>query len=300
GVRSNWVFWQSQVFASSDDFVSLGDPDEYGMITTYRVRDSQAGNVKFGSLGYAAAALKSYRTFERLKAAGVIGSDVRFQVSLPTPVAVVAIFVAPEDRAAVEGPYEIALRRELTEILDQIPPSELAIQWDVAVEFGMLEHAVFDSWWDDPMAGIIQRLIVLGDAVPDHVALGYHLCYGDAGHEHFAQPRDATFLASVAQAVSDGVSRRITFIHLPVPRNRSDAEYFSPLARLNLPAETKLYLGLVHVTDGVDGATKRLAAARQFVERFGVATECGFGRRPPETVAGLLRLHGEVLDAAGA
>ena len=35
--------------------------------------------------------------------------------------------------------------------------------------------------------------------------------------------------------------------------------------------------------------------ARAFVADYAVATECGFGRRAPETIPSLLRLH---LDAA--
>ena len=42
---------------------------------------------------------------------------------------------------------------------------------------------------------------------------------------------------------------------------------------------------------------RRLAAAKQVVTDFGVATECGFGRRPPETVPGLIDLHFEVAGA---
>jgi hypothetical protein len=31
---------------------------------------------------------------------------------------------------------------------------------------------------------------------------------------------------------------------------------------------------------------------------FGIATECGFGRRPPAAVADLLGLHRAILDAS--
>jgi len=34
-----------------------------------------------------------------------------------------------------------------------------------------------------------------------------------------------------------------------------------------------------------------MAAASQFVSDYGAATECGFGRRPPDTIADLLALH---------
>ena len=78
---------------------------------------------------------------------------------------------------------------------------------------------------------------------------------------------------------------------MPVPRDRDDDPYFSPLRDLNLKSGTELYLGLIHLTDGIEGAKRRAAAAKRVIPDFGVATECGFGRRPPETIPDLLRLH---------
>jgi hypothetical protein len=80
---------------------------------------------------------------------------------------------------------------------------------------------------------------------------------------------------------------------MPVPRDRSDDAYFAPLKSLRLPPSTQLCLGLVHYTDGVAGTKKRLATAEKFVRDFSIATECGFGRRPPETLPELLRIHAE-------
>ena len=81
---------------------------------------------------------------------------------------------------------------------------------------------------------------------------------------------------------------------MPVPRERSDDGYFAPLNEIRLRPETDLFLGLVHLTDGVDGARQRIGAATKYVTDFGVATECGFGRRPPETIQALLELHGDI------
>ncbi len=50
---------------------------------------------------------------------------------------------------------------------------------------------------------------------------------------------------------------------------------------------------MVHFTDGVAGTQRRIEAAQRIVTNFGVATECGFGRRPPETIPDLLRIHSE-------
>ena len=83
-----------------------------------------------------------------------------------------------------------------------------------------------------------------------------------------------------------------------IPRERTDDAYFAPLRELRLRSETRLYLGLVHYTDGIAGTRTRIAAAEKVVPDFGIATECGLGRRPPGTLAQLLRLHAEIADAA--
>ena len=90
------------------------------------------------------------------------------------------------------------------------------------------------------------------------------------------------------------VKRPVDLIHMPVPRDRDDDGYFAPLARLRLQPETELCLGLVHYTDGVVGTRRRLATAEKHVQNFSIATECGFGRRAPDTIPELLRIHAEV------
>ena len=68
------------------------------------------------------------------------------------------------------------------------------------------------------------------------------------------------------------------------PRDRDDDAYFAPLTDLKLHPETQLVLGLVHHTDGIEGTRKRMQAADKVVSGYGIATECGMGRRPPETI----------------
>jgi hypothetical protein len=79
-----------------------------------------------------------------------------------------------------------------------------------------------------------------------------------------------------------------------VPRERDDEAFYAPLADLRLGEDTELYLGLVHRSDGMDGTQRRMAAASKVVPAFGISTECGFGRRPSETVPELLELHAAV------
>ena len=86
---------------------------------------------------------------------------------------------------------------------------------------------------------------------------------------------------------------------MPVPLGWATAAAYAPLADLKLAAPTDLYLGLIHVADGLDGACRRIALAGEVVPRFGIATECGWGRRPADSVQPLLALHVEALRAMG-
>ena len=298
GIRSGWIGWQFQFFASNPLFELVAPtPTSYVPRSRFKLCSPRTpGAITFEQLGYADAALDSYRLFSQLKRDGVIPAQYRFQVCLPTPLAPISAFVVQEDQAEVEPAYEAAMLIELDRITSNIPQDELAIQWDTAIEFAILE-GVMPTFLADSKAEILERLMRLGNRVPIPAEMGFHLCYGDAGHKHFKEPEDAGKLVEVANAISAGIRRPINWIHMPVPRNRSDAAYYAPLRNLRLRPETELYLGLVHFTDGVEGTLKRIEAAQQFVADFGVATECGFGRRPAETILNLLRIHSEVSTA---
>ena len=260
--------------------------------------DAATSALQFGDLGYARAALESYAVFARLKTAGVILPDQRFQVSLPTPLAPLVMFVSRRDHPRVEPAYKAALFDELARICAGIPHDQLAVQWDVAPELALLEE-VWESGFDNVDSEITARVTELGNVVPASVELGFHFCYGDLGHQHFVQPRDMSVLARLASRAAAGLRRPLNWVHMPVPRDRDDDAYFAPLRALRLPESTQLFLGLVHATDGIDGIDgirRRAAAARQFRPAFGIATECGFGRRPPQTVAALLELHRTAAD----
>jgi hypothetical protein len=234
----------------------------------------------------------------RFRADGRLPEDLPFQVSLPTPAAVVATFVDPGDQPALEQVYESALRAELRRIQDAIPTSDLAVQWDISVEMGMREGigGLFTPWWNPFLDGVLGRLARISDAVDADVPLGFHLCYGDFDHRHWKQPADTANLTEMANGILGRVRRPVAWVHMPVSVDRDDDAYFAPLSGLELPADTALYLGLVHAGDPV-GTARRAAAAGKVVPRFGVATECGMGRTPRAEIEGLLALQAEAAAA---
>ena len=289
GPRTNWIAWQRAVLASNP---ALHQLPARGPFPVFVLNPEHRGPVAFGPLGYAKAARESYATFRRLREAGRIARDLKFQVSLPTPLAVVAQYVEASAQSAVEGPYLERLMTEAREIIAAIPAEELALQWDVAVEFAVLE-GLRRVHFQPVFEGVIERLLALAAIVPPAIEMGIHLCYGDSGGRHFKEPADTSLLVKVANAISAGSPRPIQWIHMPVPKERDDSAYFAPLKNLKLRPETRLFLGLVHPGDGIEGTRRRMAMAQRFVAEFGIATECGFGRRPPETVPELLRIHAE-------
>jgi hypothetical protein len=85
-------------------------------------------------------------------------------------------------------------------------------------------------------------------------------------------------MVELANLIVRSVSRPITWMHMPVPIDRSDDAFFAPLTGLELGPQTELYLGLVHAQDGVEGTRRRMEAARKYVQNFGIASECGISR----------------------
>ena len=163
--------------------------------------------LRFGALGYADHALCSYAEFRVARETGVVPGHWRFMVAMPTPLAVVNRFIEADHRAAVEPAYEAAMLAELSMITAAVPHEELAIQWDIPHEIGMWE-GLFPPFFDgDPRVETVARLARLAAAVPDEVELGFHLCYGDAQHRHFVQPKDTGIAVTLANATAEAVVR---------------------------------------------------------------------------------------------
>jgi hypothetical protein len=249
--------------------------------------------IRIGGLGYPGAAIESYRVLCRLREQGVVPKHLRFQVALPTTAAFLNAHVVYEHHETVEPIYRARLFAEVDEILASIPHRDLAIQWDVSTEMGQWE-GVRHAHFPNIKAGVIERLVLHCARVPREVELGVHLCYGSYGGRHWKEPESTANMVEVHNRLAAALARPIGYLHMPVPADRSDEAYFAPLAGLDLNKRTKLFLGLVHDSDGAAGTQRRIAAAEKYARGFGIATECGFGRRPPETIPNLLRIHAEV------
>ena len=313
GERGYWVMFQVQKFQHMPDFesVSVGQayetsPDAPEMTQLRLTAGASADAINWPDLGYADEYAKSFAIFDRLQQDGTIPAGVRFQMQYPTPVASIAGTIVAEDLPAVLASYEKALFANLDAVLAKLPHDRCAVQWDVAVEFGLLEGAMRPGA-AMPMDQITPGLVRCVERVPADVPVGLHLCYGDYGHQHFKQPESVQMQVDLLNAVVAATQRPVNWASFTVPQTRNDADYFAPLRDLTAGPESELYFALVpyHPDDQVAGTTTEqarlidtaLAKSPAGPRDWGICTECGMGRVAADDVPELLDLHRELLTA---
>lgn len=280
GDRSNFIAWQHPVFP-----IETVQPRWGGQPST-------ASNQKIYSIadikptGYDDRAIASYRDFCKLRETGIIPHGVRFQVCMPTPLSVIRGFIETEFCSQLEPLYEKRMLDAISMVQKEIPASDLTIQFDLPTEIAVLESdrgrmndPYFEAYFSPIKEGILDRILRLVSAVGQDAKIGFHLCYGDMGHVHFVQPIDAQLLVELANDIVKAISpaHSVEYIHIPVPKDRTDDAYFGPLQDLRIKG-AQLFLGVVHPNDEA-GTRQRIHIAEKFYpDGFGISTECGLGR----------------------
>ncbi|HEU4619400.1 MAG TPA: hypothetical protein VFV10_15290 [Gammaproteobacteria bacterium] len=306
GIRKTWIRFLQDVLASHPAIEIATDVPPFQFvqwdgkivreIPRLRIARPEALDAAGFETGYADMAIASWRSFEALQRTGVIPPHVKFQVSLPTPIAPTYNNMVPSDRAELLPSLTRHFVGEIRKIAAALPHDRLAVQWDVCQEV-LAWEGYYEDGPVDFRAETLAVLTEIGDSVPAGIELGYHLCYGSPADEHLVQPEDSRVMVELVNAVAARVKRPIEFFHLPVPRSRTDDAYFLPLRELALDPRTELYLGLVHYAD-TSGDAARLAAARRHVHVDGIGTECGIARGDPSRLESLLASHVDAVAAA--
>lgn len=313
GDRQNWIFFQLAKFWQTPGLEQAGTLDEpaegYEQMPKVRLAEgAKPDDVAWPDLGYAGAYVQSFETFRRLRRERVIPDDLRFQVEYPTPLASINGWVVRDDQDRLEPSYERALFADLDRLLAEIPHDEVAVQWDVAVEFAILEGG-FESTPGQTFDSIVQRLARCIDRVPDDVPVGLHLCYGDYQHRHFKEPESLELQVRTVNGVVAAAQRQVGWLSFTVPQYQRDPAYFAPLEDLAVDSGTELYFALVpyHPAEQEPGTTRdqvRLVDAHLPTPgsgpvEWGVCTECGMARAERDDIPGLLDRHAEILAEYG-
>jgi hypothetical protein len=306
GIRKTWIRFLQDVLAENPaiEFAKDVPPFKFVQWDGKVVREIPRLRIKPGATpdagafktGYADMAIESWQLFERLQKAGTIPAQVKFQISIPTPIAPTYNNMVPGDRPTLLPPLTQHFIGEVAKIARTLPNERIAIQWDVCQEV-LAWEGYYEQGPVDFRTETIDVLSKIGDGVPVGIDLGYHLCYGSPADEHMVQPKDAGIMVEMTNAVVAAVKRPIQFFHMPVPKGRTDDAYFVPLEKLRLPAHTELYLGLIHHNDAA-GDAARLAAARRHTRVDGIGTECGMARGDPARLPALLAAHARAAELA--
>ena len=307
GDRNYWIHYQFQKFSEMPEFEVAATapasetPDGAPPMKQFKLREgASADTIEWPDLGYAHEYGKSFAIFDALQQDGTIPAGTRFQLQYPTPIASVGAAFAPADIPAVLGSYAAALFADLGKALASMPHDRVAVQWDIALEFALLEGAFgLDQM---PLEAVVPGIVGALDQVPADVPAGLHLCYGDYGHAHFKEPESLQMQVDLINAVVATASRPLSFVSFTVPQGRDDAEYFAPLSDLQAP-DTELNLALVpyHPADQSEGTTATQIGHIDAVlgdREWGVCTECGMGRVAAADVPGLLDLHSKIIEGA--
>ncbi len=248
--------------------------------------------VRFGDpgwrLGYARDAINSYFVFRVMKERGVLPEHLRFQISIPMVNSVLPprIFPDREDLDKIRPGYEAATRAEVAKIVEKIPASELALQWDCATEVQDAYGGIPGFSSQDAIERNLGEVRNLSPQIPSDVALGYHFCFGTLGGWPRFQPEDLGRTVELANAFVSASGRQVDFIHIPV-LDRTDDAFFAPLKDLRPPG-ARVYLGAIH---NMQRFRQRLEVARKYLPEFGLGAYCGFGRLPVAELGGILADH---------
>ena len=313
GDRDYWISFQTNKFEAMPEFVMVHSgrfyetADDAPEMPQLKLADGvTAETIQWPNRGYADAYAASFETFRALQEDGTIPADTRMQLQYPTPLASMAGTIVPEDMPAVLRTYEAALLADLDRAMATLPHDRIAVQWDIAVEMGLLEGGFGTD--PAPVEAIAPAMVTCVERVPADVPVGLHLCYGDYGHQHWKQPASLELQVQLANAVSAGARRGLDFISFTVPQDRSDEAYFAPIAELATAAGTELNFALVpyHPETQPAGTTATqvglidaaLARSPGGPRPWGICTECGMGRAHREDIPALLDLHRTILAEA--
>jgi hypothetical protein len=301
GPRVLWATYEhTQLLAPHPDIEVLREPmnppRNLGETIVLGLRDG-VEEVHFDSWPRIDDAIESYSVFRAHRAEGVIPSGVRFQVSLPFPTSALGALAPrfPHDFPIAQRAYEDLFARELERLLGAVPADDLAIQWDVCIEVldleGVMPWMGGDAW--ERFAGPVLRLTRL---IPEEILVGYHLCYGTFPSWPMFEARDMELLVRMSNYAMEHSGRQVDWLHLAGSRDlrSEDGRFFEPLRGLRAP-DARVFLGIVLPIDGEDGLGRRHATASRYLDDFGVAMYCGFGRQPGRDGIETMREHRDVV-----
>ena len=292
GPRSDWIVWQYPVLSSRPEFeVCPPGDDPHRSLPRLRVRDGESfETLRFDDLGYAQAAVSSYRAFARRKRDGLIPVHCRFQVSLPTPARADRRLRGARGpgprRAALRGAHDARAGRHLRG--HPARPAGRAVGHELRVRHARRRHG------DVVQRPALQHRGAPGAARPEHP--GRRAARLPLLPRPRAPPPGAALRRPAARRdrqrpVAEPRPARSTGSTCPSRRAASTCGSSRPSACCRCGPRPSSTWACCTRRTACPGAEARIVAAQRFVHDFGVATDCGWGRHRAQEVTALVELH---------
>jgi hypothetical protein len=323
GEQAGWLATARKSFPANPALEPAGQVPLEGkgsrLLDLYQLKAGcKPSDLVLGPYGYGKNAVNSYREFKRLKNEGKVPAKTRFTATMPGPGTATFVLRLPGEELLPIARQ--AIWKDIEEVLAAVPHDELAIQLDLGMEAEHEEYLRRPDAWDQPVHKVFhwtldqmaESAAWVANRIPAEVQLGFHIC--SIWHHDVSAGQDNNVLVDAANAVLTRLKRPVTYIHIPTIPEHSQADY-DAFKRLKLPQGAKLFIGLLNLADGLDGARKRIALAQKSVPEFGIAMFCGLGHAPtgpmgmahskglpvlrratPDTLDEVLKLHREAAN----
>src|SRR5437764_11153169 len=144
GIRKTWIRFLQDVLADNPAIEVARDVPPFKFvqwdgklireIPRLRLKPGATPDAATFKTGYAEMAIESWKLFDRLQRESAIPAGVKFQVSLPTPIAPTYNNIVPADRPKLLPALTRHMIGEVQAIAGAMPNDRIAIQWDVCQE----------------------------------------------------------------------------------------------------------------------------------------------------------------------
>ncbi|MEU4311547.1 hypothetical protein [Nocardia sp. NPDC024068] len=255
-------------------------------------------------LGYRSEAEEALPIFRQL-CPDHATSGTALQIGMPTDFTLAFIALGVTGVFRHRAAFAAATAREITRIRE-LAGDQVVIQLEATAELVLMASAQPLHRPVDTVLGLARGIAGIAAAAPAGTRFGVHLCLGSLHNKARATLRDTRPLVDLANAIVRHwpPDRPLEFLHAPLaagdvpPPDRP--EFYAPLRRLALGAQTAFYAGVVHETPTDEEQLHLLSLVEDALGRpvDGVASACGLGRRP-RVVADALLTRAERTAAGG-
>jgi hypothetical protein len=242
------------------------------------------------AFGYDTEVDRYYPIFRRLRdEKGFNG--LRFQMGVPTGLALGFAFPNPRDRMRFTQAFNTVIAREVNAMLESVGDDivvQIELPPEVYAAFKMPE--MMEPLSLGPVLDLVSR-------ITPGARLGLHLCVGDLHNEALLQLDSLQPLVEYSNRLVERwpKDRELVYMHYPLAAGHvppsTDPRLYQPLADIRLPEGTHFVAGFVHEGISFEDNAKILRSIEEARgETVDVASSCGIGRRTPEVAQELLKL----------